>query len=109
VGQPGSTRPPAGPPNLLCQPDLPPSAFPPTCAPAQRPALECQRRSPTTRLRCCCPDLLGDSPSPGLDALYGALAAILGLNIYNERKVLVERGAEQQGPGGGGGGSKGDR
>jgi uncharacterized membrane protein YgcG len=47
--------------------------------------------------------LTSDSPSLGLDAIYAALAAILGLNLFNERKLLVEQGLGQQGGGGSGG------
>lgn len=50
---------------------------------------------PTPGLECCSvsacifADLSGAAPKYALDGLYGALALLLGINSYNERKALV--------------------
>lgn len=41
-------------------------------------------------------DILSPSPKLGLDALYVVLAAVLGINAWNERKVIL---GKEAGPG----------
>jgi hypothetical protein len=95
----------AHPPAFSCS--LPPPV--PACQLARQrlPASGCPRLDAPAGPAAAADLLISDSPSLGLDAINAALAAILGLNLFNERKLLVEQGLRQQGGGDAGSGDAG--
>ncbi len=59
---------------------------------ASHPHLPCCHPLP-----CCAADVISADPSYGLDAIYGTIAAVLGINIYNERLLIVKQEQQRDG------------
>jgi hypothetical protein len=56
--------------------------------------------------------VISSEPSYGLDAIYGVIALVLGINIYNEQLLITkqkEEGSGIEGASGSSSGSEGDK